>query len=161
MLATGLIVGYGYIVEIFVAWYSGNPFEWSMMINRMTGPYWPLWWSLILTNVILVQLLWIKKVRATPVILWLISIAVNVGMWLERFVIVVTRLSRDFLPSSWDVYRGTVWDWTLYIGTIGFFLSLMFLFIRLLPMISIFEVRTLVPGKKGEMPTPDVEEVGR
>jgi len=148
MLATGLIVGYGYIVEIFVSWYSGNPFEWAMMKNRATGPYWPLWWSLILCNIILVQLLWIKKVRSSPVILFCVSIIVNIGMWLERFVIVVTSLSRDFLPSSWDIYRGTVWDWTLFIGTLGFFLSLMFIFIRLLPMISIFEVRTLVPGKR-------------
>jgi molybdopterin-containing oxidoreductase family membrane subunit len=160
MLATGLIVGYGYVVEIFVAWYSGNPFEWAMMENRATGPYWPLWWSLILCNIVLVQLLWIKKVRSSPVILFCVSIVVNVGMWLERFVIVVTSLSRDFLPSSWDVYRGTVWDWTLFIGTIGFFLSLMFLFIRLLPMISIFEVRTLVPAKRGDLP-PTVEEEAR
>jgi molybdopterin-containing oxidoreductase family membrane subunit len=160
MLATGLIVGYGYVIEMFIAWYSGNPFELAILKSRATGPYWPLWWSLILCNIILVQLLWIKKVRSSPVILFCVSIIVNIGMWLERFVIVVTSLSRDFLPSSWDIYRGTVWDWTLFIGTIGFFLSLMFLFIRLLPMISIFEVRTLVPAKRGNLP-PTVEEEAR
>jgi len=150
MLATGLIVGYGYMVELFVSWYSGNEYEWFMSLNRATGPYWPQWWALILCNVVMVQLLWFKKVRSTPVVLFIISIIVNIGMWLERFVIVVTSLHRDYLPSSWDIYRGTFWDWSLYIGTIGFFLALMFLFIRLLPMISIFEVRTLVPGRKGQ-----------
>jgi Ni/Fe-hydrogenase subunit HybB-like protein len=161
MLATGLVVGYGYMIELFVAWYSGNEFEWFVMKNRITGPYWPLWWSLILCNVVLIQALWFKRVRSSPVALFLVSIVVNVGMWLERFVIVITSLHRDFLPSSWGMYRGTVWDWTLYVGTIGFFLALMFLFIRLLPMISIFEVRALVPGKKGDLPHPLEEEVAR
>ena len=161
MLATGLIVGYGYIIELFVAWYSGNQFEWYMMKNRITGPYAVHWWSLILCNILLVQLLWLKKVRSNPVILFVISIIVNIGMWLERFVIVVTSLHRDFLPSSWDVYRGTIWDWSLYVGTIGFFLSLVFLFLRVLPAISIFEVRTLVPGKKGEVPPTLEEEVAK
>ena len=161
MLATGLVVGYGYLIELFVAWYSGNEFEWFMMKNRITGPYWPLWWSLILCNVVLIQALWFKRVRSSPLALFLVSVVVNIGMWLERFVIVITSLHRDFLPSSWGVYRGTVWDWTLYVGTIGFFLCLMFLFIRVLPMISIFEVRTLVPGKKGELPHSLEEEVAQ
>ncbi len=159
MLATGLIVGYGYIIEIFIAWYSGNPFEWYMMVNRITGPYAVQWWSLILCNILLVQLLWLKRVRSNPVILFVISIIVNIGMWLERFVIVVTSLHRDFLPSSWDVYRGTIWDWSLYVGTIGFFLSLVFLFLRVLPAISMFEVRTLVPTESGDRPPPISEEV--
>jgi molybdopterin-containing oxidoreductase family membrane subunit len=102
---------------------------------------------LILCNLVLVQLLWFKKVRASPVALFVVSIVVNIGMWLERYVIVVTSLHRDYLTSSWDMYAGTFWDWSLYIGTIGFFLALMFLFLRLLPMISMFEVRTLVPSK--------------
>jgi Ni/Fe-hydrogenase subunit HybB-like protein len=161
MLATGLIVGYGYMIELFTAWYSGNTFEMFVMKNRITGPYWMQWWSLILCNILLVQLLWFKKVRSTPVILFIVSIVVNIGMWLERFVIVVTSLHRDFLPSSWGMYRGTVWDWTLYIGTIGFFLSLVFLFLRVLPAISIFEVRTLVPGKKGELPPTTEEEMAQ
>ena len=149
MLATGLIVGYGYMVELFVAWYSGNTFEWYMMRNRMFGPYAPQWWSLILCNVITPQFLWIRKVRTTPAILFAISIVVNIGMWLERYIIVITSLHRDFLPSSWDMYSGTIWDWMLYIGTIGLFLTLMFLFVRFLPIISIFEMRTLVQGTKG------------
>lgn len=161
MLATGLIVAYGYIVEGFTAWYSGNEYERFMIFNRMTGPYKYIFWSLILCNVVTPQFLWIKKVRVTPKLLFVASIIVNIGMWLERYVIVVTSLHRDFLPSSWDMYAGTIWDWGLYIGTIGLFLALMFLFIRLLPMISIFEMRTLLPGMKStEEQTIEVEEVG-
>ncbi|MGD2114523.1 MAG: polysulfide reductase NrfD [Acidobacteriota bacterium] len=162
MLATGLIVGYGYMVELFVSWYSGNEFEWFMSVNRATGPYAVQWWMLILCNLVLVQLLWLKKVRASPVALFALSIVVNIGMWLERYVIVVTSLHRDYLTSSWDMYAGTFWDWSLYIGTIGFFLALMFLFLRLLPMISMFEVRTLVPSKnpvaKGAGAGPEAPE---
>lgn len=147
MLVTGLIVGYGYLVELFLAWYSGNPFETFMALNRITGPYWPQWWALILCNVITPQFLWSRKVRTSPFWLFVISIIVNIGMWLERFVIVITSLSRDFLPSSWGHYRATKWDWMLYIGTIGLFLSLIFLFVRVLPAISMFEVKTLLPEK--------------
>ncbi len=160
MLATGLIVGYGYMLELFLAWFSGNQFEWFMMKNRVTGPYWYSYWTLIACNIVLVQSLWFKKVRSTPVLLFIVSIIVNIGMWLERYEIVVTSLHRDFLPSSWDMYAGTIWDWTLYIGTLGFFLALMFLFIRLLPMISMFEVRGLVAGKRDEIPDSVEEVVG-
>jgi molybdopterin-containing oxidoreductase family membrane subunit len=145
LLATGLIVAYGYMIEIFLAWYSGNWFEEFMILNRITGPYRVQWWSLLLCNVLVPQLLWIKKVRTSPLLLFLVAMFVNVGMWLERFVIVVTSLHRDFLPSSWGMYSGTVWDWATFIGTIGLFLALLFLFIRFLPMISIFEMRTIVP----------------
>lgn len=148
MLATGLIVAYGYAMEVFVAWYSGVEFEMFMMKNRMTGPYAPFYWALIFCNVLTPQLLWSHKIRSNLIILFVISLIVNVGMWLERFIIVVTSLHRDFLPSSWDMYAGTKWDWGLYIGTIGLFLTLMFLFIRVLPMISIFEVKTLVRPKE-------------
>ncbi len=146
MLATGWIVFYGYMMEAFVAWYSGSYWEGFVIWNRMTGPYWWALWALVLCNGLVPQLLWLKKVRTTPVILFCISIVVNIGMWLERYVIIVTSLHRDFLPSSWGIYAGTVWDWTFYIGTIGLFLTLFYLFIRVLPMISIFEMRTLVPG---------------
>jgi molybdopterin-containing oxidoreductase family membrane subunit len=159
MLATGLIVGYGYMIEIFIAWYSGNEFEMYMMKNRITGPYWPQWWALILCNVITPQFLWIKKVRTTPWILFIMSIVVNIGMWLERYIIVITSLHRDFLPSSWDVFHGTFWDWTLYIGTIGLFLTLMFLFLRFVPIVAIFEMRTLVKGT-GEDTKKEVDEAG-
>ncbi len=145
LLATGLIVGYGYMIEAFMSWYSGNPYEKDMMWNRLTGPYWPVFWSLMLCNIVTPQFLWIKGVRSSPLFLWIIAVIVNVGMWLERFVIVVTSLHRDFLPSSWGMYSPTKYDWATYIGTLGFFVALFFLFIRFLPMISIFEMRTLVP----------------
>jgi molybdopterin-containing oxidoreductase family membrane subunit len=145
LLATGLIVGYGYMIEAFMSWYSGSPYEKYMMWNRLTGPYWPVFWSLMLCNIVTPQLLWIKRVRSSPLVLWIIAVIVNVGMWLERFVIVVTSLHRDFLPSSWGMYSPTKYDWATYVGTLGFFVALFFLFIRFLPMISIFEMRTLVP----------------
>jgi Ni/Fe-hydrogenase subunit HybB-like protein len=145
MLATGLFVGYGYMVETFTAFYSGNPYDRYMILNRMTGPYAPVYWSLILCNVVTIQALWFQKVRSSLPALFAISIVVSIGMWLERFVIVVTSLHRDFLPSSWGMYEGTVYDWTLFIGTLGFFAALLFLFVRFLPMISIFEMRTLLP----------------
>ncbi|MCI0354432.1 MAG: polysulfide reductase NrfD [Acidobacteria bacterium] len=145
MLATGLIVAYGYMMETFMAWYSGSEYEWFMIINRMTGPYWPYYWMLIACNVVLPQLLWIRKVRTWVPALFVISLIVNVGMWLERFIIVTTSLHRDFLPSSWGYYAPTFWDWSTYVGSIGLFLALLFLFVRFLPMISIFEMRTLLP----------------
>ena len=145
LLATGLIVGYGYMIEAFMDWYTGIPTERYTSINRMLGPYAASYWALIFCNIVTPQALWFKKVRSTPGILFVVAMIVNVGMWLERFVIVVTRLHRDFLPSSWGMYHGTVWDWATFIGTLGLFLSLLFLFIRFLPMISIFEMRTLVP----------------
>jgi molybdopterin-containing oxidoreductase family membrane subunit len=144
MLATGLIVFYAYIMEVFFAWYSGNEYEKFMIYNRMTGPYAPYYWSLIFFNGVMPQLLWFKKVRRTTWILFLISIGVNIGMWLERFIIVVTSLHREYLPSTWAHYAGTFWDWTLYIGTLGFFFSLLFLFLRVLPMINMFEMKELV-----------------
>jgi len=132
-----------------MAWYSGNWYEQFMILNRVTGPYRVQWWSLLLCNVLVPQLLWIKKVRSSPLLLFLVAMFVNVGMWLERFIIVVTSLHRDFLPSSWGMYSGTVWDWATFVGTIGLFLALLFLFIRFLPMISIFEMRTIVPKSAG------------
>ncbi|HEX7253979.1 MAG TPA: NrfD/PsrC family molybdoenzyme membrane anchor subunit [Thermoanaerobaculia bacterium] len=145
LLATGLIVGYGYMIEIFMSWYSGSPYEKYMTWNRMTGPYWPVFWSLMLCNIVTPQFLWFRSIRSNPWGLWVIALIVNVGMWLERFVIVVTSLHRDYLPSSWGMYFPTKFDWMTYVGTIGFFVALFFLFIRFLPMISIFEMRALVP----------------
>jgi len=145
MLATGLIVAYGYVMEAFMAWYSGNPYEGYMMLNRVTGPYGPIYAALILCNIVIPQLLWSGRVKASVPLLFLISLVVNTGMWLERFVIVITSLHRDFLPSSWGMYYPTWVDWSLLFGTIGLFLTLLFLFIRVLPMISIFEMRTLAP----------------
>ena len=145
MLATGLIVVYGYLMEFFIAWYSGNQFEQFMIVNRITGPYRWHWYALILCNATVPQLLWSRKIRRQPAIVWIIAMFVNVGMWLERFIIVVTSLHRDFLPSSWGMYSGTIWDWATFVGTLGLFLALLFLFIRFLPMISIFEMRTILP----------------
>jgi len=150
LLATGLIVSYGYLMELFMAWYSGSPYEKYMMFNRLHGPYKPLYYLLILCNVLAPQLLWSARVRGSQVALWLISLVVSLGMWLERFVIVVMSLHRDFLPSSWGMYYPTKFDWSMFLGTIGFFLTLMFLFIRFLPMISIFEMRTIVPQPAGK-----------
>jgi molybdopterin-containing oxidoreductase family membrane subunit len=144
MLVTGLIVAYGYGIEVFMGWYSGNPYEEYMVANRGLGPYRPAWSALILCNVIIPQLLWFRKIRRNVKILFLIALVVNVGMWLERYVIVITSLHRDFLPSSWGMYYPTIWDWATYVGTIGLFLCMFFLFIRFLPVISIFEMRELV-----------------
>ncbi len=150
MLVTGLIVAYGYAIEAFVAWYSADKYELFVSLNRMTGPYWWTYWLLILCNVLTPQALWFRRVRTTPIVLFMIAIVVNIGMWLERFVIVVTSLHRDFLPSSWGMYAPTIWDWATYVGTIGLFLALLFLFLRFLPMISIFEMRTILPEAKVE-----------
>ncbi len=150
MLATGLIVAYGYLIEIFMAWYGDNRYDMYMSVNRMLGPYAFQFWSLIACNVIAPQVLWIKRVRRSPAFLFVIAIVVNVGMWLERYVIIVTSLHRDFLPSSWGMYSGTIWDYSTFLGTIGLFLALMFLFIRFLPMISIFEMRAILPEARAE-----------
>ena len=146
MLATGLVVGYGYMMEAFTAWYSGNTYEKFLLVNRALGPYSWAYWSLILCNVVVINTLWVKGLRTNVPYLFFVSLVVSVGMWLERFVIIVMSLHRDFLPSSWGNYRGTVFDWSTFIGTLGLFATLFFLFIRFLPAISIFEMRTLLPG---------------
>jgi len=145
MLATGWIVAYGYAIEAFMGWYSGNRYDSALLWNRLHGPYAFWYWMLLTCNIFIPQLLWFRKMRTHPVYLFLISFVILVGMWLERFVIIVLSLSRDFLTSSWGMYYPTKWDWMTYIGTIGMFLTAMFLFVRILPMISIFEMRTLLP----------------
>ena len=145
MLATGLIVAYGYAMEAFMGWYSGNTYDAFTLWNRLHGPYAHVYWSLLTCNIFLPQLLWIRKFRTNPGLLFMVSSIVLIGMWLERFVIVVVSLQRDFLTSSWGMYYPTRWDWMTFIGTLGFFLAAMFLFLRILPMISIFEMRTLLP----------------
>jgi len=147
MLGTGLIVLYGYASELFFAYYSGSEYEGFMMHNRITGPYGWTYALLILCNGLIPQALWSKRVRLNTLALFLISIVVNIGMWLERFVIVVTSLHRDFLPSSWDMYTPTIWDWATYVGSLGVFVWLMFIFVRVMPMISIFEIKHLLPWK--------------
>jgi Ni/Fe-hydrogenase subunit HybB-like protein len=144
LLTTGMIVGYGYLMETFTAWYSGNEYEIFTLYNRMFGPYAPLYWAMLGCNVLVPQVLWFRQARASVPLLFVIALLVNIGMWLERFTIVVTSLHRDFLPSSWGMYYPTIWDWTTFVGTIGLFVALLFLFLRFLPMISIFEMRELV-----------------
>src|SRR5712672_3640469 len=145
MLATGLIVAYGYGIEAFMGWYSGDRYDAFTLWNRLHGPYAIPYWALLICNIFIPQVLWIRKLRTSPVALFLVSGVILVGMWLERFIIVVVSLHRDFLTSSWGMYYPTRWDWMTYIGTIGMFLAAIFLFVRLLPAISIFEMRTLLP----------------
>ncbi len=144
MLGTGLIVAYGYMMEAFMAWYSGQFYERFMYLNRATGPYGWSYLMLIACNIAIPQLLWLRSVRLNVPILFMLSLVINVGMWLERFVIVITSLHRDWLPSSWGEYHPTEFDWMIFAGTIGFFLTLMFLFVRILPAISIFEMREVL-----------------
>jgi len=148
MLGTGLIVAYGYTMEAFYAYYSGNAYELFMFKNRALGPMAWAYWCLILFNILIPQVLWIRKVRLNPAMLFLASLVILFGMWLERFVIVVTSLHRDFLPSSWGMYVATRWDYAVFAGTLGLFFSAMFLFVRLMPMITIFEMRMLLPQSK-------------
>ena len=135
MLATGWIVAYGYAIEAFMGWYGGNRYDQTLLWNRLHGPYQFWYYSLLICNLLVPQLLWFRKMRTHPVYLFFISLVILVGMWLERFVIIVISLTRDFLPSSWGMYYPTRWDWMTYIGTIGMFLTAMFLFVRILPMI--------------------------
>jgi molybdopterin-containing oxidoreductase family membrane subunit len=145
MLATGLIVCYGYFMEAFMAWYGGNPYErFQILVNRPFGPYAHTYAMLLLCNCVAVQLFWFKWFRTNAYAIWIIAGIINVGMWLERYIIVITSLHRDFLPSSWSMYHGTFWDYATFYGSIGLFLALIFLFIRVLPVISIAEMRELV-----------------
>ena len=159
MLATGLIVGYSYIMEAFFGWYSASEYEYFMIKNRIwTGPYWWFYWLLIFCNVIAIQSLWSKRVRSSAFWLFVVSIIVSIGMWLERFVIIVTSLQRDFLPSSWAMYSPSMWDVSMFAGTFGLFITLIFMFVRFLPAISIFEVRTLLPDANVHGHQEDFEE---
>ena len=147
MLASGMIVAYGYFMEQLIAWYSASTYEGFMMQNRMHVPYSAYYFFLILCNIVVPQLLWIRYFRTNMFWLFFVCQFINVGMWLERFIIVVTSLHRDYMPSSWDMFHPTIWDITIYVGTIGLFTVLFFLFIRGLPMISLHEIRTLLVSK--------------
>ncbi len=143
-LATGTIVGYAYAMEFFIAWYSGNPYERFTFVNRAFGPYgWGYWW-MISCNVITPQFFWFRWVRRNLAIVWILSIFVNIGMWFERFVIVMT-LHRDFLPANWGFYAPTWVDIWTYIGTFGLFFTMFLLFMRFLPIIAIAEVKAITP----------------
>ncbi len=144
MLATAMIVAYSYLIEAFMAFYSGSQYEKFMLLNRMTGPYKVVYWGLITCNLIIPQLLWVRRTRRSPAALFVIALVINVGMWLERFVIISISLHRDFIPGKWDMYYPTRWDWATLAGSFGLFFVLFYLFIRFLPMISMVEVRSLV-----------------
>jgi Ni/Fe-hydrogenase subunit HybB-like protein len=145
ILVTGTMVGYAYGMEFFIAWYSGNPYEMFTFINRATGPYAWAYWTMVSCNVISPQVFWFKKARTSIPILFVMSIFVNIGMWFERFVIIVTSLHRDFLPSSWSYFRPTVWDVSCLLGSFGLFFTMFCLFVRFLPMVATAEVKTVLP----------------
>jgi molybdopterin-containing oxidoreductase family membrane subunit len=144
IIATGSIVGIAYLTELFVAWYSGVEYEQYAFLNRATGPYWWAYAIMMTCNVITPQLFWFKKIRRSLVATFIISIFVNIGMWFERFVIVVTSLHRDFLPSSWAMYKPSLVEVGLYLGTIGLFFTLFLLFVRVFPVIAISEIKSVL-----------------
>jgi molybdopterin-containing oxidoreductase family membrane subunit len=145
ILLTGSMVGYAYAMEFFIAWYSGNPYESFIFVNRAFGPYAWAYWIMVTCNVISPQIFWFKWARTNLVVLFVLSIFVNIGMWFERFVIVASSLHRDFLPSSWDYYTPTVWDFAALIGSFGLFFTMFCLFARFLPMVAAAEVKGVLP----------------
>ncbi len=148
ILATGTIVGYAYATEFFIAWYSGNDYEFFAFVNRAFGPYWWAYWSMISCNVLSPQFFWSKKLRTNVPFMFVISIFVNIGMWFERFVIIVTSLHRDYLPGSWGYFRPTWVDILTFFGTFGLFMTLFLLFVRFVPMIAISEVKGVIAADK-------------
>ena len=150
MMAMGWIVAYGYFCEFFTAWRSGVIFDRYVAVNRVIGPYAGYFWALMACNVVAPQFLWSARLRRNTAVLFTVALLVNVGMWIERFIIVITSLHRDFLPSSWGMYHATFWDYSTLFGTIGLFAALLFLFIRFLPAISMTEMRAMVAAQKGE-----------
>jgi Ni/Fe-hydrogenase subunit HybB-like protein len=144
ILLTGTMVGYAYAMEFFIAWYSGNPYESFAFQNRLFGDYWWAYWIMVSCNVISPQFFWFKKIRRSVVWLFILSIFVNIGMWFERFVITVTSLHHDFLPSSWDYYSPSIWDISTFVGSFGLFFTLFCLFVRYLPTIAIGEVKSVM-----------------
>jgi molybdopterin-containing oxidoreductase family membrane subunit len=148
MLGTGMLVCYGYFSEFWMGWYGHSLYEWGTTIERMFGRYGWSYWCLLFCNLVVPQLLWSKKVRRSDTWLLIISIFVLIGMWFERYVIVIT-LSREYVPAAWGQYSPTLWDYATMIGSLGLFLTLFFLFIRYLPMISIAEIRESLPRNQG------------
>jgi molybdopterin-containing oxidoreductase family membrane subunit len=145
MLVTGTMVGYAYSTEFFTAWYSGNPYELSTFLNRAFGEYAWAYWIMVSCNVISPQIFWFKKARTSIPILFVLSIVINIGMWFERFVIIVTSLHRDFLPSAWDYFSPTIWDVSCLLGSFGLFFTMFCLFVRFVPMVATAEVKTVLP----------------
>ncbi|MFH1303070.1 MAG: NrfD/PsrC family molybdoenzyme membrane anchor subunit, partial [Planctomycetota bacterium] len=150
IIATGTMVGYAYAMEFFIAWYGGNRYETFAFINRAFGPYAWAYWIMVSCNVISPQLFWIKKIRTTPWMIFVVCVFVNIGMWFERFVITVTSLSRDFLPSSWGYFKPTIVDVLMLIGSFGLFMTLFLLFCKFLPMVAMAEVKSVMPRPGGK-----------
>jgi len=149
ILGTSCMVGYAYGLEFFTAWYSGNPYEQFVFINRATGPYAWAYWTMVVCNVVIPQVFWFRWARTTPWLMWLVAIGVNIGMWFERFVIIVTSLSRDYLPSSWQMFVPTWVDLGMLAGSFGLFFTCFLLFCRYLPMVAMAEVKQILPGAHG------------
>jgi len=145
MLVTGMMVGYAYGCEFFIAWYSGNIYESFAFVNRAFGPYAWAYWIMVSCNVLVPQVFWIKKWRTSILVMFVASILINVGMWFERFVIVMS-LARDYLPSSWDYYKPTIWDIATFVGSFGLFFTLFLLFAQFVPMIAMSEVKAVLPA---------------
>ena len=141
LLATGMMVGFAYGTEFFIAWYSGNPVEQFVFINRAFGPFWWAYWIMVSCNVFIPQLFWIKRLRRNPYVIVAICIAVTIGMWFERFVIVATSLTRTWLPNTWHYFKPTIWDICTLVGSFGLFFTLFLLFLRFLPAVAMFEVK--------------------
>ncbi len=145
ILVTGSMVGYAYGVEFFISWYGGNPYEQFAFINRATGPYAWAYWTMVTCNVLSPQIFWSKRARNNLALLFVVSIFVNIGMWFERFVIIVTSLHRDFLPASWEYYRPTAWEFAALAGSFGLFFTMFCLFVRFMPMVALAEVKGVLP----------------
>jgi molybdopterin-containing oxidoreductase family membrane subunit len=150
LLACALVVAYSYAMETFIAFYSGDPFEIAMLIDRGRGAYAPVFWAMLACNVLVPQLLWWRRVRRHGGLRFVVSRVVYLGMWMERVLIVVQSLHRDFMPSAWGLYVPTLWDWIILLGTVSCFVWLFLVFIRVLPVISISEMRLLVRESAGE-----------
>jgi len=148
IMVTGTIVGIAYLTEFFIAWYSGNVYEQYAFANRAFGPYWWAYWSMMSCNLIAPQVFWFKWARTTPWFIFIMSIVVNVGMWFERFVIIVTSLHRDYLPSSWVMYSGSLTEIGLFLGTFGIFFTCFFLFAKFLPVINMSEIKSILRNRE-------------
>lgn len=164
VLVTGTMVGFAYAMEFFIAWYGGVEYEKAIFILRATGPYAWAYWIMVTCNVVSPQFFWSKKLRRNVAFTFVISIVVNIGMWFERFVITVTSLSQDFLPSSWGYYSPTMWDVLTYVGTFGLFFTFFLLFLRFLPMVAVAELKGVMPqadphnyNEDGEYVPPKIE----
>jgi molybdopterin-containing oxidoreductase family membrane subunit len=154
IMATGMLVGYAYCCEFFIAWYSGSSFERFAFTNRAFGPYWWAYWIMFSCNVFLPQIFWSKKMRTSIPVMFVVSLFVNIGMWFERFVITVTSLHRDFLPSSWAYYTPTWADWAITLGSFGWFFIWFLLFCRVFPVIAMSEVKSILDHGHEKSSTP-------